>query len=722
MKNYILSFLLVGSMSFAQKLTIEETVTGARKYAPTSLVGQQWRKDSKSITYLSTDFTNLLEKSATNGWKETILATKSEFEAALKVAFTGEEFALRTFPFSIKWQTNATFETEIASKINQYKIVYDVTTKKITSKIGYSIEGSQACFSANNAVAWLKDNNIRITSTNTTIEVTNDENPAIVNGSDYVHRQEFGIDRGMWWNATGTQLAYYRKDETMVGNYPIINWNEREAVNKDLKYPMAGMTSEQVTLILYDVASGKKITIQTGEPKDQYLTMVSWEPSGKYIFVGILNRDQNHLKFNKYDAITGAFVKTLFEEKASTWVEPQHALTFVPNNPNQFIYQTDFNGYNQMYLYTTDGKLLKNLGFKDVVVTNLLGFDGTNTKINYIGTANNGLDRQLYQVDIKSGKTIQLTTISGTHNASVSSDGTMVLDQYSNATTPNEISILNIKTKIATTTLVKADNPFTGKIDLPRIEMVSLTAADGTTPLNGRIIYPANFDATKKYPVMVYVYGGSHAQLVTNKWLGGAGYFDIYMAQQGYVVFTLDNRGSDARGKKFCEVTHRNLGVNEMADQMKGVDFLKSKSFVDSNKIGVFGWSFGGFMTTSLLTSQPDTFKVGVAGGPVIDWKYYEIMYGERYMDTPQDNPEGYAKTSLLDKVKNLKGRLLLIHGAQDPVVVQQQSMNFIESSIKAGKQVDYFLYPNHEHNVSGRDRIHMYAKIADYFDVHLKK
>lgn len=722
MKNYILSFLLVGSMSFAQKLTIEETVTGARKYAPTTLTAVQWRKDSKSITYLSTDFTNLMERNATSGWTVTTLATKSEFEAALKEALPTDEFVLRTFPFTIEWKSNNTFQTEIASKTNQYQVTYDVIAKKITSKIGYSLEGSQARFASNSNVAWLKDNNIRITTTNKTIEVTNDENPAIVNGSDYVHRQEFGIDRGMWWNATGTQLAYYRKDETMVGNYPIINWNEREAVNKDLKYPMAGMTSEQVTLVLYDVASGKKTTIQTGEPKEQYLTMVTWEPSGKHIFIGVLNRDQNHLKFNKYDAITGAFVKTLFEEKASTWVEPQHALTFVPNNPNQFIYQTDFNGYNQMYLYTTDGKLLKNLGFKDVVVTNLLGFDGTNTKINYIGTANNGLDRQLYQVDIKSGKTIQLTTISGTHNASVSSDGMMILDQYSNATTPNEISILNIKTKIATTTLVKADNPFTGKIDLPRIEMVSLTAADGTTPLNGRIIYPANFDATKKYPVMVYVYGGSHAQLVSNKWLGGAGYFDIYMAQQGYVVFTLDNRGSDARGKKFCEVTHRNLGVNEMADQMKGIAFLKSKSFVDAEKIGVFGWSFGGFMTTSLLTSQPDTFKVGVAGGPVIDWKYYEIMYGERYMDTPQDNPEGYVKTSLLDKVKNLKGRLLLIHGAQDPVVVQQHSMNFIESSIKAGKQVDYFLYPNHEHNVSGRDRIHMYAKIADYFDVHLKK
>ena len=722
MKKYILSFLLVGSMSFAQKLTIEETVTGPRKYAPTSLIAQQWRKDSKSITYLSTDFSSLLEKSAANGWKETTLSTKAEFEAALKAKFPTEEFVLRTFPFAFEWKTANTFETEIASKTNNYKVVYDVTTKQISSSIGYSNEGAQARFASNNNVAWLKDNNIRITSNNKTIEVTNDENPAIVNGSDYVHRQEFGIDRGMWWNASGTQLAYYRKDETMVGNYPIINWNEREAVNNDIKYPMAGMTSENVTLVVFDVASGKKVTIQTGEPKEQYLTMVSWEPTGKFIFIGILNRDQNHLKFNKYNASTGEFIKTLFEEKAITWVEPQHALTFVPNNPNQFIYQTDFNGFNQMYLYNTDGKLIKNLGFKDVVVTNLLGFDAKNSKINYIGTANNGLDRQLYQVDLKTGRTVQLTTVSGTHNASVSSDGMMVLDQYSNTTTPNEVSILNIKTKMANTTLVKAENPFTGKIDLPKIEMVTLTSPDGKTPLNGRLIYPANFDATKKYPVMVYVYGGSHAQLVTNKWLGGAGYFDMYMAQQGYVVFTLDNRGSDARGKRFCDVNHRNLGVNEMADQMKGVEFLKSKSFVDADKIGVFGWSFGGFMTTSLLTSQPDTFKVGVAGGPVIDWKYYEIMYGERYMDTPQDNPEGYAKASLLDKVKNLKGRLLIIHGAQDPVVVQQHSMNFIEASIKAGKQVDYFLYPNHEHNVGGRDRIHMYAKIADYFDVHLKK
>lgn len=723
MKKYVWSLLLVGSFAFAQKLTIDETVMGPRKYAPTTLIAHQWKKDSKAITYISSDYSNLIEKSASNAWKESVLLTKSELETALKSKFPTDEFSLRTFPTTISWITNTIFETEISSKTTNYKIAFDVALKQITNVISYPAEGSQAKYTKNNHVAWLKDNNIRISlAQGKVIEVTNDENKAIVNGSDYVHRQEFGIHSGMWWNETGSKLAYYRKDETMVANYPITNWNEREATSKDVKYPMAGMTSEHVSLVIYDVTSDKKVTIQTGEPKEQYLTMVSWEPTGKYIFIGVLNREQNHLKFNKYDALTGAFVKTLFEEKATTWVEPQHALMFVPNNPTQFIYQTDFYGYNQMYLYTTEGKLLKNLGFKDVVVTNVLGFDATNTKLNYIGTANNGLDRQLYQVDLKSGKTIQLTSVSGIHNSSVSSDGTMVLDQYSNATTPNEISVLNIKNKMANTTLVKAENPFVGKIDLPKIELVTITSADGNTPLNGRIIYPSNFDATKKYPVMVYLYGGSHAQLVTNRWLSGAGYFDLYMAQQGYIVFTMDNRGSDARGKKFCEVNHRQLGVNEMADQMEGIKFLKSKTFVDTDKIGVFGWSFGGFMSTTLMTSQADTFKVGVAGGPVIDWKYYEIMYGERYMDTPQENPEGYAKASLIDKAKNLKGRLLVIHGAQDPVVVQQNSMNFIEACIKAGKQVDYFLYPNHEHNVSGKDRIHMYAKIADYFDTHLKK
>lgn len=373
-----------------------------------------------------------------------------------------------------------------------------------------------------------------------------------------------------------------------------------------------------------------------------------------------------------------------------------------------------------MFVYNTEGKLIKKLGYKDVIVQKTLGFSANGKSISYIGITNNGLDRQLFSVDIASGKTTQLTSVSGYHNASLSSDGSYILDQYSNTTTPNKIQTIAVKSKKANV-LVEAKNPLQGVIDMPKMELVKITSADGKTPLNGRIIYPADYDANKKYPVMIYVYGGSHAQLVTNRWLGGAGMFDYYMAQQGYVVFTLDNRGSDARGRDFTRVTHRNLGVAEMEDQMQGVNYLKSLPFVNADKIGVYGWSYGGFMTTSLMLNHNDVFKVGVAGGPVMDWKWYEAMYGERYMDTPQDNPEGYKNTSTLNKVKNLKGELLVIHGAQDPVVVQQHSMEFIEACIKAGVQVDYFLYPTHEHNVRGKDRVHMNAKIAKYFDTYLK-
>jgi dipeptidyl-peptidase-4 len=516
------------------------------------------------------------------------------------------------------------------------------------------------------------------------------------------------------------KLLYYRKDESMVSKYPLPQWDTRVATIKDIRYPMAGMKSEEVTLHIFDTETQKSIQIQSGEPKEQYLTIVTWDPTGKFVYVGVLNRGQNHLKLNKYNAQTGEFVSTLFEETSDSWVEPQEALVFLPNNPNQFIYQTDKDGFNQLYLYDTQGKLVKNLGFNDVIVTNFQGFDDKGSKAYYIGATNNGMERHLFEVDLKSGKTIQLTKANGTHNASVNGSSEYILDIYSNLNTANIVQVINKKNN-KTENLITAANPFAGKVDLPKIEFKEFTSADGKTPLNARITYPTNFDPNKKYPVMVYLYGGSHAQLVTDRWLGGVGYFDMYMAQNGYIVFTMDNRGSDARGRDFTRVTHRNLGEAEMADQMVGIDYLKSLPFVDVENMGIFGWSFGGFMTSSLMTKHNDIFKAAVAGGPVMDWKYYEIMYGERYMDTPEENPEGYEKTSMLDKADKLKGNLLIIHGAQDPVVVQQHSMDFVQKAIEAGKQVDYFLYPTHEHNVIGKDRIHMYDKIAKYFDLYLK-
>ncbi|PRD25050.1 UNVERIFIED_CONTAM: ptpA [Trichonephila clavipes] len=597
----------------------------------------------------------------------------------------------------------------VAGENNTYGLVYDLATKtaQVKNTLPKEREGEEIG-SLNTQSAYLVGNNIEINQADgQKLQVTQDTIDGIVNGTSVIHRNEFGIDKGMWWSADNKKLLYYRKDETMVSNYPLPQWDTRVASIKDIRYPMAGMKSEEVVLKIYDTETKQTITLQTGEPKEQYLTIVTWDPTGEFVFVGVLNRGQDHLKLNKY--------------KAYSWVEPQHALAFLPNNPKQFIYQTDKDGYNQLYLYDTSGKLIRQLGYKDVLVTNFQGFDEKGSKAYYIGATNNGMERHLFEVELKNGKTTQLTKTNGVHNSSISNSGKYVLDQYSNLNTPNIVQVIATKDGKATP-ILHATNPFTGKINLPKIEFKSFVSADGKTPLNARITYPTNFDPNKKYPVMVYLYGGSHAQMVTDRWLGGLGYFDMYMAQNGYIVFTLDNRGSDARGRDFTRVTHRNLGEAEMADQLVGIDYLKSQPYVDAANMGIFGWSYGGFMTSSLMTKHNDIFKAAVAGGPVMDWKFYEVMYGERYMDTPEENPEGYEKTSLLNKADKLKGNLLIIHGAQDPVVVQQHSMEFIQKCIEAGKQVDYFLYPTHEHNVSGKDRIHMYDKIAKYFDNYLKK
>lgn len=721
----ILFALLISSTTcaYAQRnFTIDETVYGPSKFAPKSLSSPQWTKRADIFTHLDETYQNLIARDVKNNWEPRQIASLSAIQTAINNSIGNDKIKLNYFPSQYQWIDQNSISFEIPSSELTYTFQYDLPSKKVTVIRKLPTKSTNREFTTNNnQTAYLIGNNIEIsTQDGRKIQVTKDTIDGIVNGSDYTHRQEFGIDKGMWWSPNNQNLLFYKKDETMVSKYPLPQWDTRVASINELRYPMAGMKSEEVKLIIYNTLNNSFTTLKTGEPKEQYLTSVTWDPSNEYVYVGVLNRGQDHLKLNKYNAKTGDLVKTLFEETSNTWVEPQNPLTFIPNNSNQFLYQTDKDGFNQLYLYNTDGKLIKNLGYKDVIVIDFKGFNSNNTKAYYTGATNKGLERHLYEVDLKTNKTTQLTTVNGTHSANISPSGKYVLDQYSNLNTPNKIQIIDTRSNIATT-IVEAANPFDGTIALPKIEFIELVSPDGKTPLNARITYPTNFSPTKKYPVMVYLYGGSHAQLVTDRWLGGAGYFDLYMAQNGYIVFTLDNRGSDARGRDFTRITHRQLGEAEMEDQLVGIDYLKSLPYVNKDKMGIFGWSFGGFMTTSLMTKHNDIFNTAVAGGPVMDWNLYEVMYGERYMDTPQENPDGYKKTSLLNKADKLKGNLLIIHGAQDPVVVQQHSMQFVEEAIKAGKQVDYFLYPTHEHNVRGKDRIHMYDKIAKYFDIHLK-
>jgi dipeptidyl-peptidase-4 len=574
-------------------------------------------------------------------------------------------------------------------------------------------------FNDNQTFAFTDNNNLFVNKNGKKIAVSNESNENILFGASNVHRNEFGIDAGIFPAPNSESLAFYRMDQTMVADYPIIDWSVTPAVNANIKYPMAGKTSHEVTLGIFNIKTEATTYLKIEGEKDQYLTAVTWSPDSKFVFVGVLNRAQNHLKMNQYDAHTGNLVKTLFEETDSKYVEPQHPLLFFPNSNTDFIWQSQRTGYNHLFHYNLEKGLIAQITKGDWLVTEVLGFNDKKKDIYYTSTEVSPTERHLYRINWNSYKKQRLDDAEGTHAGVLSADGNYLYDSYSNATTPRKVNAINTTT-LKIQNLLTSENPLKN-YDRPEIKSINLKADDGTI-LYGKIILPTNFDAAKKYPTIVYLYNGPHLQLINNTFPASGNLWYEYMAQNGYIIFTMDGRGSSNRGMKFEQAVFRNLGTTEMNDQLQGVKYLKSLPYVDSDRLGIHGWSFGGFMTTSFMLRQPDVFKVGVAGGPVIDWSMYEIMYGERYMDSPQENPQGYAASNLLDKVQNLKGKLLMIHGAQDDVVVWQHSMKFIKSSVDNGVQVDYFVYPGHPHNVGGKDRVHLMQKVTDYFDQNLKK
>ena len=593
---------------------------------------------------------------------------------------------------------------------------FNLKTKKMESltQVPQGAENQTIC-DKTMRIAYTIGNNLYVADGDRLIQVT--DNPEGVVAGQSVHRNEFAINGGIFWSPDGSQLAYYSMDERMVTDYPLVDITERIATAKPIKYPMAGMTSHQVTLHVYDMATERDLTVKTGEPVEQYLTAITWNPDNKRIYIGVLNREQNHLRFNEYSTVTGDFIQTIFEDRDEQYVEPQGPAYFLPNNPDQFIWKAQRDGYYHLYLYTISKKQVRQLTQGDFVITDFNGFSKDGSKIYYRSTEVSPLERHCYMMDIKSGKVTKITQQHGTHDVIPSKSGKYFLDFYNSTDVPYNVDLQDRNGKFVNR-LHEAENPLKDYY-IGETTIGTLKSEDGQT-LYTRLIKPYNFDPSKKYPVIVYVYGGPHAQLVTDDWTAGAGIYLNYLAQEGFLVFSLDNRGSADRGEAFEQCIHRQCGQLEMRDQMVGVEWLKTLPYVDADRIGSDGWSYGGFMSTSLKINHPEVFKVSVAGGPVLDWKYYEIMYGERYMDMPQENPEGYELTSLENKTDKLEGKLLMIHCTTDPVVMWQNSLVFVENCIHNGKQLDYFVYPGHDHNVFGMDRAHLITKITQYFKDNL--
>ena len=540
-----------------------------------------------------------------------------------------------------------------------------------------------------------------------------------------VSRNEFGIDGGLFWSPDGSRLAFYRKDETRVTDFPLLDVKTRTGSLRSIKYPMNGMASERITLGIYDLATRETAWVQPDDfTPERYLTCVSWNPSSTQVFIQVLDRSQHAMHLNVYDAADGSFVRTLLSEANEAWVEPQEPLHFIDDAT--FFYTTDNrDGFQSLYLCDLEGGI-RRVTTVDADVHFVAYSQGY---LYYTSAEVSPVENHLFRIRLRAPRKgglekwridapQRLTFDEGWHSVAFNETYTHFIDSWSAFGTPTA-SVLRRCDGALVRELDRAADPLEG-VATGEMRFGSVRSADGAFDNYFRLFLPVGFDPAKQYPLIVYVYGGPHSQMVQDRWLGGIRPLEMYWAQHGYIVYVQDNRGTSNRGTAFEKAINRQCGQVEMQDQIAGIGELLKAPWVDKSRVGVHGWSYGGFMTISLLTNYPNIFKVGVAGGPVIDWKWYEVMYGERYMDTPATNPEGFAKTSLLNKTSALKGKLLILQGAIDNTVLWEHSLSFTQKCIEEGVQLDYFPYPCSEHNVAGPWRVHLNQKIVNYFEDYL--
>ncbi len=713
MQKTILIFLLLFTQivyAQQQQMTLEDAVLGRATYLrPETLRGLTWKSD-QVLTWEENGA--IRAEDAKKGDKSTLITLK-HVNSILKLEADAQ---LQSFS-GYSWTENE--ELLLQQGGNYYAL--DIKAKKVVWSISIPAEAENPVLNEQGQfVAYtIGDDLYASFSDIKKVQITNDGGNGIVNGNS-VHRNEFGISNGIFASPKGNYIAFYRMDESMVTNYPVVDYMTRVAEHTPIKYPMAGMKSHHVTVGIYNVATGKTHFLNTGKPYERYFTNISWSPNEQSLYIAELNREQNHMKLNRYNVDNGEKTATLFEEKHEAYVEPLHPLIFSKENPDEFYYLSRRNGWFHVYRYSVSGELIAQLSKGEWETGSILGFSDNEKYMFIEAHKESPLELHIYRVHTKSGKMEKLTDVEGVHKGILSKNGSYVIDRFSAPEIPSQTGLISANGKTRRTLHVAA-NPLENH-QLGENRLVSILSADGKTELTGRLILPVNFNPAKKYPVIVYVYGGPHSQLVDKSWLNGANWWQYYMASKGYIAFTMDNRGTNNRGKEFESSIHRQLGILETADQMKGIEYLKSLPYVDTERMGVHGWSYGGFMTLNMMLRHPGVFKVGVAGGPVVDWSMYEIMYGERYMDKPQENPEGYAGSNMLNHIGNLKDNLMLIHGVQDDVVVMQHSMQFLRECVKQEKQVDFFVYPTHPHNVRGKDRVHLMEKISRYFIESLNK
>ena len=598
-----------------------------------------------------------------------------------------------------------------------YVYAYNLQTKQCvkvdTGKVlhaTYSPDGSK--------VAFVKDNNLFIKNlqSGTTTQVTTDgEKNKIINGNaDWVYEEEFEFTRAFQWSKKGTYLAYYRFDESKVPNYNMTLYKDLYPETYSYKYPKAGEANSTIEIHIYNVESGKDVKADIGTETDIYIPRIKWTTDDAKLGVAWMNRLQNELKWLSTDAATGA-TQPFYEEKNKWYVEVNDDLSFTPDGQS-FITTSEKDGFKHIYLSQLDGKKTTQLTSGKFDVDNILGVDEKNQIVYYTAAVSSPMDRQLYAVSYGKKKWMkQLTKGDGIHKIDMNNDFSYYVDNYSTLTSPPVISVYDTKGNLVKTLKDNAklkDKLTNYAFGKPTFIKVPNTKGDS---LNGWMLKPADFEANKKYPVLFCNYGGPGSQQVLDRW-GMVNMWHHYLSQNGYIIVCVDNTGTGFRGENFKKKTYLQLGKLEIEDQIDAASYLGSQPYIDKNRIGHWGWSFGGFMSSLAITKGADVFKTAVAVAPVTNWRFYDNIYTERYMRTPQENAKGYDENSPLNFTRKIKGNFLIIHGTGDDNVHFQNSVMMVEKMVQSNVTFESAYYPNKSHGISGGNTTyHIYKKMTDF-------
>ena len=722
MKNIVIGILSFCFLQFfdlsgqnnIKEITLDD-IYSSGKFKPEYIYGMRHLNDGEHYCMMQEDSLNIY--SYKTGDRTETLVTANQLIPENDTV----PISMRRYRFS-KSEKQILFATETESIYRHSNksafYVYDIESEKLTM---LSDEGKQrlATISPDGSkVAFVRNNNIYIKDLEKNIEskITSDGlyNNIIYGTTDWVYEEEFGFTKAFFWSSDGSKIAFYRFDESQVKEYELTTWGDLYPEHHKYKYPKAGEENSIVNVFVYDLFTKQTIEMDIGKETDIYIPRIKWTNDPNKVSILWMNRLQNELKIFLSNANTGKTV-TVYHETNKYYIDITDNLTFLKDNEH-FIFSNEKDGYHHLYIYDMDGNMIQQITKGEWDVSNFIGLDEKKGLIYYISSESSPMNREMYVIKLNGTGKKKLSQKDGDNNVQFGKQFKYYLNTYSNANTPQYFTVNSAKGKLlrvleenSTLKETIADYNFSKR------EFFQFNTSEGVE-LNGWMIKPPDFDPGKKYPVLMYVYGGPGSQTVRNSWGRGNAWYQM-LAQKGLIIVSVDNRGTGARGEEFKKMTYLQLGKLETIDQIEAAKYLSSLDYVDSKRIGIWGWSYGGYMSTSCLTKGADYFSMGIAVAPVTNWRYYDNIYTERFMRTPQENPEGYDENSPVNHVEKLKGDFLLIHGTADDNVHIQNSVDLITALVNSNKQFEMQFYPNSNHGIyTGENtRLHLYTRLTDF-------